>query len=221
MVATVEPGLTTNLLEIVMISQLSNSSMQTPSLNASNLHPMIKNECGNPVGSAPVARDSRGGVSAPQDLQALEQGMQGLLQGFQKFMSVFIALMSKMQEFVVSQRQQVVGTSTQSSGGSGVSKFNPADMLWKPVASNGGKLAILMPKYVTGSVREVQLIGPDGKEIETGREIKAGAVESGRYNYRFKKAGGQYPSGVKVRVVFRDGATQEIVQKNPGARHGK
>jgi len=106
------------------------------------------------------------------------------------------------------------------SANSGSGKVSASNMLWKPVSTKG-TLAILMPKSVTGSVRQVQLVDKNGHIVETGKEVVQGAAESGRINYRFKRSGGSYPPGVTVRITFNNGSQQEIVENKPGERHGK
>lgn len=79
--------------------------------------------------------------------------------------------------------------------------------LFKPISDSDGKLAVLLPPRLSGLVKSVTLVGPNGEILETGRY--AGNGNGGREHFRFSKPGGQYPDGLTVEVTL---ATSELVK---------
>lgn len=79
--------------------------------------------------------------------------------------------------------------------------------LFKPQAEKDGKLVVLLPSRLTGLVKGVTLIGPNGEVIESGRY--SGVGNGGREHFRFSQAGGNYPDGVTVQVAL---TTNEMVK---------
>lgn len=88
--------------------------------------------------------------------------------------------------------------------------------LWKPASDKDGKLAILLPPSLTGTVRSVSITSPTGEALETG--AFAGTGNGDREHFRFGKSGAQYPDGSLVTVTFKDGSKTELPIKDTAAR---
>lgn len=81
--------------------------------------------------------------------------------------------------------------------------------LWKPVSDKNGDLAILIPKQLTGKVKEVRILHPDGtKSIAKGKY--SGVGNGNREHYRFTKPGGGYPDGAIVLIKLEDGSARHV-----------
>lgn len=99
----------------------------------------------------------------------------------------------------------------------GVVRDGPGGFLWKPKSDSDGKLAVLLPPQISGGVRSCVLVGPDGKQLEAGKD---GGVGNGdRQHYRFSRPGGQYPPGTSVVATLADGQTVTYTVQNTGARN--
>jgi len=112
--------------------------------------------------------------------------------------------------------------SRRSSSGAGKSSHRaeahagPAGFLWKPVSDSTGKLAILLPPQMTGAVKGVSVLDPQGRVIENGRD--GGVGNGGREHFRFSRVGSAYPPGSQVAIQMASGAVQKITIEKPGAR---
>lgn len=93
------------------------------------------------------------------------------------------------------------------SGGSHSSEASGTGFLFKPVSESDGRLVVLLPPRLSGLIKSVSLLGPNGEVIETGRYTGNG--NGGRDHYRFTRAGGQYPDGITVQATL---ATGELVR---------
>jgi hypothetical protein len=91
--------------------------------------------------------------------------------------------------------------------GFGVSGSGDTGFLYKPVSESDGKLVVLLPPRLTGLVKGLTLIGPNGEIIEQGRYTGNG--NGGREHFRFSKPGAQYPDGLTVQATL---ATGELVR---------
>jgi len=81
--------------------------------------------------------------------------------------------------------------------------------LWKPVSDKNGDLAILIPKQLTGKVKEVRIINPDGtKSMAKGKY--SGVGNGNREHYRFTKPGGGYPDRAIVLIKLEDGTARHV-----------
>jgi hypothetical protein len=81
--------------------------------------------------------------------------------------------------------------------------------LWKPVSDKNGDLAILIPKQLTGKVKEVRIINPDGtKSVAKGKY--SGVGNGNREHYRFTKPGGGYPDRAIVLIKLEDGTARHV-----------
>ncbi len=87
--------------------------------------------------------------------------------------------------------------------GGHVSEPGAGQFLFKPISDSDGRLAVLLPPKLAGLVSGVTLIGPDGRELESGRY--AGNGNGGRDHFRFSQAGGNYPDGLTVQVALKTG----------------
>ncbi len=87
--------------------------------------------------------------------------------------------------------------------GGHVSEPGAGQFLFKPISDSDGRLAILLPPKLAGLVSGVKLIGPGGKDLESGRY--AGNGNGGRDHYRFNQPGGNYPDGLTVEVALKTG----------------
>lgn len=81
---------------------------------------------------------------------------------------------------------------------------NSREFLWKPESDKDGKLAILLPKRITGRVKSVKILSPDGSQV-LAKGKYSGVGNGDREHYRFNKAGGKYPDGAIVVVELEDG----------------
>jgi hypothetical protein len=94
------------------------------------------------------------------------------------------------------------------------------EFLWKPVSEKDGKLAILLPKSLTGKVKDVMILSPDKKTIlQKGRF--SGVGNGDRSHYRFAKAGSEYPDGAVVLVRLNNGESRYIAIKETSSRFTK
>jgi hypothetical protein len=83
------------------------------------------------------------------------------------------------------------------------------EFLWKPVSESDGKLAIVIPKELTGKVKEVRVLSPDGKKsLAKGRF--SGVANGDREHYRFTKPGAQYPDGAIVVITLENGSKRYV-----------
>lgn len=104
-------------------------------------------------------------------------------------------------------------TSTKSS----TLKNSNGEFLWKPKSDKDGKLAVLLPKSLTGAVSKVQIVSPDGESIiATGKA--AGVGNGDREHFRFNKAGGEFPDGALVEITLEDGSKQTVTIKETNNR---
>jgi hypothetical protein len=89
--------------------------------------------------------------------------------------------------------------------------------LWKPASEKDGRLAILLPSSLTGKVKEVCVLKPDGsRALQRGQY--AGVGNGDREHYRFSKAGGEFPDGSIVLIKLNDGTNRHVTIKNTDAR---
>lgn len=90
-----------------------------------------------------------------------------------------------------------------------------AGFLWKPESDSDGKLAILLPPSLAGSVAGVSVKSPDGT-TEEGRF--AGNGNGGRDHYRFSKPGGSYADDSVVLVTLNSGEVLEYLIGDTSSR---
>jgi len=205
------------MLTLDRLSGISNPTSSQSLMGSKDSLPKIQPGVGIVEGKKSIC-----GCSIPSSQNILSPNVDVKNSGFEAVISQLVQIIDALIKFL--SQSSTVGFPANpglSDGVGGATHFKAEEMLWKPKSSKDGKLAILLPKSVTGSVKEVKLIGEDGKLIEKGKEITAGASESGRINYRFKKPGGSYEKGLAVRVVYNNGKQQDIVQTDPARRTGK
>jgi hypothetical protein len=80
--------------------------------------------------------------------------------------------------------------------------------LWKPVSVNQGKLAVLLPPELTGSIQALKLLDANGAVVEEGRFTSDGTGEGGRTKYSFNRQGGDYGDNLTVRLELTDGSVR-------------
>ena len=81
--------------------------------------------------------------------------------------------------------------------------------MWKPVSDKDGDLAILIPKQLTGKIKEVKILNRDGtKSIAKGKY--SGVGNGNREHYRFAKPGSGYPDGAIVLIKLEDGTSRHV-----------
>ncbi len=89
--------------------------------------------------------------------------------------------------------------------------------LWKPVSDKDGKLAVLLPPHLTGKVRAVAILSPDGsRTLQSGRY--SGNGNGGREHFRFSKPGGEFPDGSIVLIKLEDGSRRFMKIRETSAR---
>lgn len=99
----------------------------------------------------------------------------------------------------------------------GIHVDGPNGFLWKPVSDSNGKLAVLLPKGMTGDIASVVLKDANGQVIEKGR--MTGVGNGDREHFRFSRPGADYPEGVTVEVQLKDGSVKTYTIDNPGQRY--
>lgn len=96
-------------------------------------------------------------------------------------------------------------------------KKNNGEFLWKPESDKDGKLAILLPKKLTGKVKNVRVLSPDGsKVLERGKF--SGVGNGDREHFRFSKSGSGFPDGAIVVITMEDGTKRHIKIKETSDR---
>jgi hypothetical protein len=81
--------------------------------------------------------------------------------------------------------------------------------LWKPDSDKDGKLAVLLPSTLTGRIKSVSVLSPDGKKVlQKGRF--SGIGNGSREHYRFTKAGGAFPDRSIVLIKLEDGSLRHV-----------
>jgi hypothetical protein len=106
-------------------------------------------------------------------------------------------------------KAQKIGTALKKSNG---------EFLWKPQSEKDGKLAIVLPKALTGKVKSVKILSADKtKTLATGKF--SGVGNGDREHFRFSKSGGSYPDGAVVVITLEDGSKRNVVIKDSAARY--
>lgn len=83
------------------------------------------------------------------------------------------------------------------------------EFLWKPESEKDGNLAILLPSSLTGRVREVCILMPDGsRALQRGHY--SGVGNGSREHYRFSKPGKKFPDGAIVLIKLEDGSSRHL-----------
>ena len=83
-----------------------------------------------------------------------------------------------------------------------------------------GKLAILLPKALSGDVTSVKIVDADSnKVLESG--VFSGVGNGSREHYRFDKPGSFFPDSSQVQLTLIDGSTKNITIKDTSARFEK
>jgi len=106
--------------------------------------------------------------------------------------------------------------SSKLSFGNNLSSGISDQFLWKPRSEKDGKLVVLFPSRLTGSIKGATIVSPDGKVLAQGRD--AGFGNGGRHHFRFERTGTDYPAGARLVGQLQDGRKYEVVIKNPGQR---
>ncbi len=92
--------------------------------------------------------------------------------------------------------------------------------LWKPVSDKDGNLAVLLPARLTGRVKSVAILSPDGsRTLQSGKY--AGNGNGGREHFRFSKPGGDFPDGSIVLIKLHDGSRKHMTIGDTAARMQK
>jgi len=104
---------------------------------------------------------------------------------------------------------------------------NPVDgpngFLFKPVSSNNGKLAVLMPENISRQVVECVLKDSSGRLIEKGcfwaPGFGAGGEANPRKKFSFTKPGSAYPPNLVVEATLVDGSKISWNIPDPSRRY--
>lgn len=104
-------------------------------------------------------------------------------------------------------RSNGCGAANNATPGGGSAGGLSQEFLWKPKSDKDGKLVVLLPSDLSGQVTSVKILGSNNVVIEQGRD--AGFGNGGRHHFRFDKAGGGYPAGVRVVAELAGGGTFE------------
>lgn len=94
--------------------------------------------------------------------------------------------------------------------------------LWKPISDSDGKLVVLLPPSLTGSVASASIYQTlnDGSavKVEDGR-FAGDSHNGGRAHFRFSKPGSAYAAGVEIIATLNDGSSVSFSIANPGSRN--
>lgn len=94
----------------------------------------------------------------------------------------------------------------------------PSDQfLWKPESEKDGKLVILTPSEMTGKVKSVRIVSPNGKKL-LARGKNTGVGNGNREHFRFSKTGAEFPKGSRVEILLKDNTIHTIKIGNPDQR---
>jgi hypothetical protein len=93
----------------------------------------------------------------------------------------------------------------------------PSGFLWKPITENSGTAAVLFDSEIAKNASSVELVGPDGKSITTGRFTSFGD-DGKRGKYVFGKAGSSYPSGSQIVITLNSGEKITVALGDPAKR---
>lgn len=89
--------------------------------------------------------------------------------------------------------------------------------LWKPESDKNGKLAILLPKQYTGTIKRVRILNPQGtKVLATGKF--SGVGNGNREHFRFTKPGNGFPDGAIVLIEMENGTSRHVKIKDTAKR---
>lgn len=89
--------------------------------------------------------------------------------------------------------------------------------LWKPVSDKNGKLAILLPKQYTGTIKRVRILNAQGtKVLATGKF--SGVGNGNREHFRFTKPGNGFPDGAIVLIEMENGTSRHVKIKDTAKR---
>jgi hypothetical protein len=102
------------------------------------------------------------------------------------------------------------------SAGTNLPRSN-GEFLWKPASDKDGKLAILLPKGLTGKVKGVQVLSPDGTSV-LAKGKYSGNGNGDREHFRFNKPGSAFPDGAIVVITMEDGTKQQVTIKETSNR---
>lgn len=91
------------------------------------------------------------------------------------------------------------------------------EFLWKPKSDKDGKLAILLPKSLTGDVMEVQVMSANGTKV-LAQGKPSGVGNGDREHFRFTKAGNEFPDGSLVVITLKDGSQRTVTIKETSDR---
>lgn len=93
----------------------------------------------------------------------------------------------------------------------------PGGFLWKPISDSDGKLAILLPPWLTTNAIGCRILSPDGSRVlASGRY--SGVGNGDRQHFRFNSPGASFPNGSIVEIQLRNGTTMQIKIGETGAR---
>lgn len=145
--------------------------------------------------------DSIGGANDPTKAVA---NIEAALLGARTMLEGFVSGKSTLDQRSLDEDTWRPGkTSSAAAGGHSGEVGGSAGFLYKPISDSDSKLAVLSPSEMTGKIAKAELIGLDGKVIETGRYTGNG--NGGREHFRFNKPGGDYPNGLTVQFTMTDG----------------
>jgi hypothetical protein len=176
-------------------------------------HSVVSKNC-----SSPKIEGSSSDKIASEYLEMTKGIMTGLSEIIAKLLGVLSTLLPT--NFDVSNANTNDTTfSNNSSNLSGMS--TPASglsdqFLWKPVSEKDGKLVVLFPARLTGSIKGATIVSSEGKVLAQGRDVGFG--NGGRHHFRFDRAGADYPAGARLVGQLQDGSKYEVEIKTPHKR---
>jgi hypothetical protein len=113
--------------------------------------------------------------------------------------------------------KSVPAVSTVSKGNFGISPVYQPGFVFKPISDSTGKLAVLAPPSLTGSVKNVVMTDENGKILDRG--TYGGIGNGSREHFRFQRPGGAFPPNSSVVVTLRSGEVHTVKIPDPKLRY--
>jgi len=93
------------------------------------------------------------------------------------------------------------------------------EFLWKPVSEKNQKLVVLTPSKLTGKIKSVKILSPDGTKVLDKGERSGEPANGNREHFRFSKAGSGYPDNCIVQITLKDGSTRNVTVRETSQRY--
>ncbi len=111
------------------------------------------------------------------------------------------------------------GAASKTSGG-GHTGGTSNQFLWKPQSESNGNLVVLLPANMSGNVKSLEVLSPDGSTVLASGQ-QAGIANGGREHFRFNKPGASFPDGALVKIQMKDGSSKTVKIGDSAGRNEK